>query len=73
MSESLTLPHVPGTLSEFATQPPERVAPALEDAHPWLDASRWGAAYAQGIAEPGGPFCVVHPRAGRQRRPPQAR
>ncbi|ACA12235.1 DUF4054 domain-containing protein [Xylella fastidiosa] len=64
MAESLTVQTFLARYPEFATQPPERVAQALEDAHPWVDASRWGAAYAQGIASLAAHFVWSTPGLG---------
>ncbi|XDQ88200.1 DUF4054 domain-containing protein [Xylella fastidiosa subsp. pauca] len=40
------------------------MAQALEDAHPWVDASRWGAMYAQGIASLAAHFVWSTPGLG---------
>ncbi|ALQ96939.1 hypothetical protein B398_07060 [Xylella fastidiosa 32] len=64
MPPSLTVAAFMQRYPEFATQPPERVAQALEDAHSWVDASRWGATYAQGIASLAAHFVWSTPGLG---------
>ncbi|MDC6407146.1 DUF4054 domain-containing protein [Xylella fastidiosa subsp. multiplex] len=63
MAESLTVQTFLARYPEFATQPPERVAQALEDAIPgWMRPD--GSGVCARNREPGGPFCLVHPGLG---------
>ncbi|AXI83446.1 DUF4054 domain-containing protein [Xylella taiwanensis] len=50
MAESLSVRAFINRYPEFATQPQERLALAIEDAGPWVDARRWGPCYQQGLA-----------------------
>ncbi|WGZ35137.1 DUF4054 domain-containing protein [Xylella fastidiosa] len=64
MAESLTLHTFLARYPEFEPLPQDRVEQVIDDARLWLDASRWGHFYPQGLASLAAHFLWSSPSLG---------